>query len=472
MNFSRFVFGQPIPKARHVESKLPKFKALAIFSSDALSSVAYATEEMLIILALAGILGFSYLMNISVFIIILIVIVGISYKQAITAYPQGGGAYVVSRENLGKSASLVAAVALLIDYILTVAVSVSAGIQALTSAVPELFGHAVILAMSAILILTWLNIRGIRESANILLVPTYLFISMVLLMIGIGLYHYIFQGALLDPSEMSRHAHYILSSSSTVHALTLILILRAFSSGCSAMTGIEAISNGVSAFQAPSNRNANITLTILIVLLIVMFGGISWMSESLHLSPLHNQTILSQLGREILGSGFFYYVLQFGTCAILLVAANTSFAGFPMLASMIAQDGYLPKQLKNVGDRLAFNNGIVVLAFIAAFLIIMFQANTTALIPLYSIGVFIAFSLCQAGLVLFWIHHRNSVKGWWFKCIVNAFGCLCTSIVVLVVLVSKFTEGAWLIVIFLPLFLHRLCLIAGKGFEVIRSKSQ
>ena len=448
MRLAHLIFGSPIPKSEAEEQTLPKTRALAIFSSDALSSVAYATGEILMVLVIAGSAGLMYSIHIAVFICILILVVGFSYKQAITAYPSGGGAYIVSRENFGPKVGLVAAAALMIDYVLTVAVSISAGIAAVTSAFPSMIHHAVFLAILAIIILTWINLRGIQESAKAFMFPTYIFVLMIFVLIGVGAYKYF--GHSLHTVDYA-HQKDLLQPITKI--LTITLILKAFSSGCSAMTGIEAISNGVSAFQKPKAQNASQTLTVLMVLLIAMFMGITSLAFFLGIRPVSDETVLSQIGHQVLGSGLFYYILQAATCLILLLAANTSFAGFPLLASMISRDGYLPRQLKNVGDRLGFSNGIIILGVLAAILIYVFDAETTLLIPLYSIGVFVAFTLCQAGLVKFWYVRRREVSAWWIKALINGFGCFCTLIAVLVVMESKFTEGAWIVIFAIPLLI-------------------
>ncbi len=442
----RAIFGDPIPRREQAGQRLSKCKALATFSSDALSSVAYATEEIVNVLMIAGPSALGALLHVSWLIIVLMLIVGMSYRQAIAAYPRGGGAYSVSRENLGVKLSLVAASALMIDYILTVAVSISAGIRAVTSAFPSLMPESVALAVLAVMLMAWLNLRGTRESANILIWPTYLFIGFILLLILTGFIHVMIVG--VTPIDYSHHTHIIASTSGGV---SLILFLRAFSSGCSAMTGIEAVSNGVSAFAKPSAKNAMATLSILVGLLACLFLGISLLALYWQVQPLPNQSILSQLGHALFGNSIVYYGLQMTTCLILLVAANTSFAGFPLLASLIAEDDYLPRQLKNIGDRLAFSNGIILLALLAIALIIAFHASTHALIPLYAIGVFIAFTLCQAGLVRVWLRRRG--HRWWLKALFNALGCLCTGIAVIVITESKFFEGAWLIFLAIPALL-------------------
>ncbi|MDC0534420.1 APC family permease [Francisellaceae bacterium] len=451
MKILRKLIGNPIPASEAGHQKIRKIKALAVFSSDALSSVAYATGEILTVLILAGTAALSYSIHISIFICILIVIVGISYKQAIKAYPGGGGAYVVSKENFGLKIGTVAAVALMIDYILTVAVSVSAGVLAMTSAFPELQEFAVIISIFFVIVMMWLNVRGAQESATYFTFPTYAFILMMFVMIGIGVYKHLTTG--LPPVSYSEQADLIKPIGSV---LTLTLILRAFSSGCSAMTGIEAISNGVTAFKAPAAKNASTTLTALMIILIILFMGTSYLASQLEIQPLLDQSALSQIGHSILGDGLWYYFLQTVTCLILLVAANTSFAGFPLLLSMVSKDGLLPRQFQSIGDRLAFTNGIIFLAIISSLLIFIFDADTSALIPLYSLGVFVAFTLCQAGLVKVWYQRRRNSRFWWFKAVVNGFGCCCTLVAVGVIIESKFFEGAWLIIVAAPLIYFAL----------------
>ncbi|TNF69242.1 MAG: APC family permease [Gammaproteobacteria bacterium] len=450
MKLARLLFGNPIPKSKAEEEKLSKTKALPILASDALSSVAYATGEILTVLIAAGAAALVFSWQISIFIALLILVVGISYKQAIDAYPQGGGAYVVARENFGPKIGLIAAAALMIDYVLTVAVSISAGILAVTSAFPALGNHAVLFSLIAILLITWINLRGIRESASIFMLPTYLFIFMVLLLVLLGII-FMLTGYIHEFSYHSHNTHAIEQASK---ALTLTLILRAFSSGCSAMTGIEAVSNSVSAFKPDRAKNAAKTLMTLITLLIIMFIGIAYLALKLKVEPLSSESVLSQLGHHIFGDGIGYYLLQASTMLVLLLAANTSFTGFPLLASIISRDGYLPKQLQNVGDRLAFGNGIVILAVLAAILIIHYDANTSALIPLYAFGVFLAFTLCQAGLVRVWFERRKRVGFWWFRALINAFGCVCTFIALVVIIESKFLEGAWIVIVAMPILFY------------------
>ncbi|MCF6766879.1 APC family permease [Thiotrichales bacterium 19S11-10] len=462
MKIARLLFGNPIPKSQADEEKLSKLKALPILASDALSSVAYATGEILTVLIAAGAAALVFSWQISIFIALLILVVGISYKQAIDAYPEGGGAYVVARENFGPKIGLIAAGALMIDYVLTVAVSISAGILAVTSAFPELGDHAVLFSLIAILIITWINLRGVRESASIFMLPTYLFVFMVLLLVSIGIF-YMITGTI---HEFSYHAHDVEAIEQASKALTITLILRAFSSGCSAMTGIEAVSNSVAAFKPNRAKNAAATLIILITLLVIMFIGIAYLALKLKVEPMASESVLSQLGHHIFGDGIGYYLLQASTMLILLLAANTSFTGFPNLASIISRDGYLPRQLQNIGDRLAFSNGIIILAVLASVLIIHYRADTSALIPLYAFGVFLAFTLCQAGLVKVWFERRKRVGLWWFKALINAFGCVCTSIALLVIVESKFTQGAWIVIVAMPILFYMFIKIKNHYDQV------
>ncbi|ODN43718.1 APC family permease [Piscirickettsia litoralis] len=451
MKLRRLLFGAPLSIEKMADVRLSKKMALAIFSSDALSSVAYATEEILGALMIAGSAAFSFTLPIGLAICLLILIVGASYRQTITAYPSGGGAFTVAKENLGNGAGLLAAAALIIDYILTVAVSVSAGIRAITSAFPELMPHAVALSVLAIIIITWLNLRGLHETAGIFAAPTYIFVGLIYLLIIIGLFH-LFNGFHHD------HAHLdpIPAGGFEAGSIGIILILRAFSSGCSALTGIEAVSNGVQAFKEPCAKNANRTLTAMALILMTMFLGVTVLADSLHIYPNTTQSVLSQIAHTVFGQGLvgssLYYALQVATALILLLAANTSFSGFPRLASVLAEYNYLPRQLRNIGDRLAYSNGIVMLAVIAILLVIAFQADTHSLIPLYSIGVFLAFSLSQAGVARYFIKRRLS--GWLWKSGISIIGCITTSIAFVVIAESKFTSGAWVVFLIAPLLLY------------------
>lgn len=446
MPLNHVLFGRPLSsKALHSQC-LSKAKALPILSSDALSSVAYGTEEILRVLVLAGIAGLSMSLPIALAICCLIAILGASYWQTIHAYPNGGGAFTVARENLGASAGLLAAAALLLDYLLTVAVSISAGIRAVTSAFPNLLPYTVLLCLLTILFITWMNLRGVRESASVFALPTYAFIGLVFFLFIMAAWRLANHD--LPPMPLPDQ---IIPVDKTLHAITVLLILRAFSAGCSALTGIECVANGVQVFRTPQVNNACKTLLIMVVLLGLMFFGISYLTHTLNILPRHEESLLSELGHLVFGDSYLYYALQTATALILLLAANTAFTGFPRLASILAENKYLPKQLSSLGDRLSFSNGIVVLAGLSCFLVIIFKGDTHRLIPLYSVGVFLAFSLSQLGMVKRW--HVLRTKAWRSKAMVNLLGFITTTIALLVIIDSKFLTGAWVIIILIPVCL-------------------
>jgi amino acid transporter len=447
MNLITLLLGKPLSSEHSEEQRLPKFKALPVFSADALSSVAYATEEILGVLVLAGTAALGLSLPISLAICGLIAILAASYWQTIHAYPNGGGAFTVAQENLGAGAGLVAAAALLIDYVLTVAVSVTAGIRAVVSAFPALYHHSVILSLVAVAIIALMNLRGVRESATAFAFPTYVFIMLILLLVGMGLTA-LWTGKIM-PAVPHVHAHFV---SDLAQPVALILILRAFSAGCTAMTGIECVANGVPVFETPEPRNASQTLVILAVLLITMFFGVTYLADHLMLVPQEAESVLSEIAHQVFGSGILYYALQISTMLILLLAANTSFAGFPRLVSILAENKYLPKQLTNLGDRLSFSNGVIVLALLSGLLIVIFRGETHALIPLYAVGVFTAFSMSQLGMVSHWFK-KVKTRGRYLKALINGLGFLATTIALLVIIESKFSEGALLVVICVPIFL-------------------
>src|SRR4029079_7358397 len=381
----RWLVGNPLKTSQAAHQRLSKVVALAVFSSDALSSVAYATEEILLVLILAGAAAVSFVLPISLAIVLLLVILTVSYRQIIHAYPEGGGAYIVAKSNLGPWAGLVAAAALIIDYVLTVAVSTAAGIAAVTSAIPSLFPHREALCLIAIVMVVVVNLRGVRESGRVFAVPTYLFIGSILLMIGTGL-----MKLSLGTSPTTQD---IALSTAGVEGITLFLILRAFSSGCTALTGIEVISNGVSAFKKPEPHNAAVTMLGMAMILGVLFVGTSVLALQYGVLPKEDETIVSQIARLTFGEGPMYFFIQAATMAILVLAANSAFAGFPRLASLLARDGYMPHQMSEMGDRLVFSNGIIILGAFSGFLILAFRVETHALIPLYAVGVFLSFTL-------------------------------------------------------------------------------
>jgi amino acid transporter len=435
------IIGLPLPSARMVHERLNKVQALAVLSSDALSSVAYATEEILLILVLAGsgALGLSW--PIATAIGVLLLIVATSYYQTVHAYPTGGGAYTVSKENLGTLPSLVAGAALLTDYILTVAVSISAGVAAITSAFQSLEPLRVEIALVAIAIITLVNLRGLRESGRVFAIPTYFFVGSMYLLILLGLGRWLLGGLAPSPSPGPTEA-------AVTHNLTLFLILRAFASGCTAMTGVEAISNGVTVFKQPEADNAGQTLLWMAGILTSMFLGITFLAHQVGLTPNDNETVVSQLARHVFGLSPLYYALQAATALILLLAANTSYSDFPRLAMWMARDRFLPRQLANLGDRLVYANGITVLGVVAGVLVIIFGAQTHALIPLYAVGVFISFTLNQAGMVRHWLKLRTA--GWRQLALINGTGATATAIVLVVVATTKFSGGAWVILVLIP----------------------
>ncbi len=435
----RFLVGSPLPTAQQRHERLGKATALAVFASDALSSVAYATEEILLVLILAGAVALSYSLPIAIAIAVLIAIVVSSYRQTIRAYPQGGGAYIVSKDNLGTSPGLVAAAALLIDYVLTVAVSVAAGFAGFTSAGPPLFPFVWPLCVLAVMGVAVGNLRGLRESGKLFATPTYLFIGSlgVLLVYGGA-------GAIFDfipEAPYQRHPP-------GLEGVGLFLILRAFSSGCTALTGVEAVSDGVPAFKPPEAHNARVVLMWLGGILIVLFLGITFLAYDFGIVPRADETVVSQLARHVFGGGPFYYVIQAGTMLILLFAANTSFADFPRLSFFLARDRFIPRQFAAQGDRLVFSNGIVILGGLATLLLVFFRGDTHALIPLYAVGVFLSFTLSQASMVRRWLRLRE--EGWWWRSWFNALGAVVTGLVMLTIAGTKFTHGAWIVVLLIP----------------------
>ncbi|MCL4474244.1 MAG: APC family permease [Actinobacteria bacterium] len=451
MSIKSFLIGQPIESVREKHERLSKVTGLAIFASDNLSSAAYATEEIMLALAIAGPALLHLSLEISLAISGLLAIIAISYFQTIHAYPSGGGSYIVAKDNLGVKTGLVAGAALLIDYVLTVAVSVTAGVAAITSAVPSLFEFRIEICLLAIVILMLGNLRGVREAGKIFSAPTYLFVASILALIVVG----IIRSAMGAPPAPSSAQ----SLESTGSYIALFVVLRAFASGCAAVTGIEAVSNGVKAFQPPEARNASQTLLVMAALLGIMFVGISYLAELYHVLPVDNQTMLSQLAEAVFSRGLIYYLIQAVTALILVLAANTSFQDFPRLSSVMASDGFMPRQLSSRGDRLVFSNGIVLLGVFAAILIIIFRGETHSLIPLYAVGVFLAITLSQTGMVLHWLRERGRL--WRAKMSINGFGAVTTAVVVVVITGTKFIYGAWIVIIAIPV-------IVGLALKVKR----
>jgi amino acid transporter len=447
--FKRLLVGRPLPSADEEHRRLIKLIGLAVFSSDAISSTAYATEEILhVLVPRAGMAALDYLIPISIVVIVLLAIVALSYRQTIFAYPGGGGSYVVSRENLGTSPSLVAAGSMLTDYMLTVAVSVSAGVAAIVSAAPELREHRVGLGLALIGLITLANLRGLKESGTAFAAPTYLYIFSLGALILWGLYQS-YTGN-LDPLPVREEdlAEFT-PLSGVIAGVTVFALMRAFSSGAVALTGVEAISIAVPAFRRPASRNAANTLVAMVAILGGFFFGISLLAHRLRPTLSEEETILSILGDAVFGRGSFgYIVLQASTAAILILAANTAYTAFPTMCSIIARDGFLPRQLFNRGDRLVFSNGILLLALAASALLVAFGGVTTALIPLYAVGVFTSFTLSQTGMVRYHLRERN--PGWQARAAANGAGAFTTGVVLAVVLISKFTIGAWIPVVVIP----------------------
>lgn len=433
-----FLIGPPLPTRKLSENRLNKIRALAAFSPDALSSIAYANQEIFLGLAVAGAAGLQLSWPIGLGITALLLIVAISYNQTIHGYPSGGGSYVVARENLGTLPGLVAASALLIDYLLTAAVSLTAGMDAIASAFPDLWPYRVELALGMLALITIANLRGLRETGTLMAVPVYLFLFTYLPMLGFGLYKLAVEG----PGSLA------VAAPSASQPLTLFLVLHAFATGCTALTGIEAISNGVPSFQKPESRNASRTLIVMAVLMGTLFVGSIGLTQFLAVTPAGQETILSALAARVLGRGPLYFIIQASTMLILAVAANTSFAGFPRLAAILAADGFLPRQFTGLGDRLVFTTGILSLSFATAGLIILFQGDTHALIPLFAVGVFLAFTLSQTGMVVHW--WKEGRPGWQAKAFFNGLGALATLITLFVVGISKFIEGAWITILLIP----------------------
>ena len=459
-SLSHWLIGRPLSTADAPHQTIGKRIGLAVFASDALSSTAYATQEIMVILAVAGTMAFGYVFPISIAIVVLMAIVTISYEQTIHAYPGGGGAYIVSRDNLGELPAQVAGAALLTDYILTVAVSISAGVAQIVSAYPQTFPYRVWIAVAAVIMIMLINLRGVKESGLAFSIPTYFFVVMMFITVGTGIVRY-FTGTLgivIDPPH--------LEIESAVAVITPFLLLHAFSSGTAALTGIEAISNGITAFKEPRSRNAGITLIWMAVILASLFLGISFLATHTGVVPSETETVISQLGRTIYdGRGIPYLLVISATTVILIMAANTAFADFPRLSALASNDGFLPRQLTFRGSRLVYSNGIITLAVIASILIIIFKASVSLLIPLYAIGVFLSFTLSQTGMARRWwkighlkeeeeIVEPGSIlrydKSWRIKMVINGFGAVCTAIVMMIFAVTKFTEGAWIVLIIIP----------------------
>ncbi|MBA9042356.1 amino acid transporter [Bacillus aryabhattai] len=438
----RVLIGRPLKTKELGEQKLNKIKALAILSSDALSSVAYGPEQILIVLATIGMVAYWYSIPIAIGVLILLTALILSYRQIIYAYPHGGGAYIVSKNNLGENPGLIAGGSLLVDYILTVAVSVSAGTDALTSAFPTLHSYNVIISCLLVIFITILNLRGVTESASVLAYPVYLFVVALLLLIGVGMWKVVTGQA---PADL--HA----SIGTVVPGISLFLLLRAFSSGCSALTGVEAISNAVTNFKEPAAKNAVRTLTAMGIILAVLFSGIMFLGYWYGIAPKSEETVVSQIASQVFGRNGFYFFVQGTTALILVLAANTGFSAFPLLAVNLATDKYIPRMFTMRGDRLGYSNGILTLGIASIVLIIAFKGQTEQLIPLYAVGVFIPFTLSQSGMIAKWL--REKPKGWKVKLVTNLIGALISLTVLLIFFTTKFSQ-VWSILIFLPLIVY------------------
>jgi amino acid transporter len=454
----RLLVGAPMPLAQARHERLSNAVALAVFASDPLSSVAYATEEILLVLILAGSAALSYSLPIAFGIATLLAIVVISYRQTVAAYPQGGGAYIVAKDNLGTYPALTAAAALLTDYVLTVSVSAAAGIAALTSAFPALFPYRVVFCVLAIGGIALGNLRGVRESGRLFAAPTYFFVVTILGMVGYGLVGALFNVLPAAPYEHHRPG---------LEGIGLFLFLRAYSAGCTALTGVEAVSNGVPALKPPEGRNAQTVMTWLGVISIAMFLGITYLAFDFGIVPGGEETVISKIARRVFGTSFAYYAVQASTMLILLLAANTSYADFPRLSSILSRDRFMPRQLGTQGDRLVFSNGILILSGCAVLLLVIFRGDTHALLPLYAIGVFISFTLSQGGMVRRWLRLRET--GWRWRVWVNGVGAVVTGIVCLTLAVTKFVEGAWIVVVIIPLFVA-LFLVVHWHYEEVATE--
>ena len=456
----RWLVGAPMSLAQARHERLTKTIALAVFSSDALSSVAYATEEILLVLTLGGAAALSYSLPVAVGIAALLAVVVVSYRQTVAAYPQGGGAYLVAKDNIGQYPALIAAAALLVDYVLTVSVSVVAGIAALTSAVAWLHPYRIVLSVLAVIGIALGNLRGVRESGRLFAAPTYFFVVSILSTVAYGVVGAIFNW--LPEAPYQPHPP-------GLEGLGLFLLLRSYAAGCTALTGVEAVSNGVQALKPPEGRNAQAVMTALGVISIVMFLGITYLAYDFGIIPGGAETVVSRIARRVWGDGVPYYLVQASTLLILVLAANTSYADFPRLSSILARDRFVPRQFANQGDRLVFSNGILILSGFAILLIVVFQGDTHALLPLYAIGVFISFTLSQGGMVRRWLRLRE--KGWRWRVWINGVGALVTAVVLLTLAVTKFVEGAWIVVVVIPVLVTTFVVMHRHYNEVAHELS-
>lgn len=450
-SLKKILVGKPLKNDQLQTEKYNVPFGLSILSSDAISSVAYASEEILwVLVPVIGIAAYKYMFMDAIGIICLLLILVLSYRQTIASYPGGGGSYIVAKDNLGVIPGLIAGASLSVDYILTVAVSISAGTAAITSAFPFLFNHRITIALVFLIIIMIGNLRGISESARLFAFPPYLFIFSMLAMIVYGIYKVRVLGYVpTAPANLPQQ----------MNDITLFLFLRAFASGCTALTGVEAVSNGIPNFKEPAVKNATKVLFLLAAIILIIFGGMSYLATIYHAVPSIDKTVISQIAEQIFGNSFMYYLIQASTAIILILAANTAFSGFPMLLAVIAKDGYAPRQLRQRGQRLSFSNGIIFLTSIAAALIIIFRGETHHLIPLYAVGVFVSFTLSQSGMVVKWFKTRLSDNKWLLKAGINGLGALVTFVTALIIAVTKFLSGAWIVIILIPAMIRFMLMI-------------
>ncbi len=459
----KILLGKALKSSDLENEKLNRVWGVPIMASDAVSSVAYAIEEILIVLIPAmGFFAINYVGVVALPIVILLLVLIFSYSQIINSYPSGGGAYIVASENIGKSAALIAAGALIVDYVMTVAVSLSAATAAFVAAFPEFAQYKILIAFICLLVVTLLNLRGVRESSKVFGVPTYGFILIMGALIVTGLVRL----ATGNLSPIS-YADAATASEGSLQAITLILFLRAFSSGCSALTGVEAVSNAVPSFREPSQRNAKHVLYILGGIIVFLFGGSALLAINLRVGPVEGLTVISQMGQAVFGGGVLFYILQFATSLILLLAANTAYNGLPTLLAILAKDGYMPRQFMQRGTRLSFSNGIIFIFIAAGLLLVIFEANTHHLMPLYAVGVFMSFTLSQSGMVIRWFKSRG--EGWKHKMLINGIGALMTAAGTVIVFLTKFALGSWILAIVIPL----VCLLMSfirKHYDFVRDQ--
>lgn len=438
-NIKRYVIGKPLKSEQLKHEKFNVLTGLSILSSDAISSVAYASEEILwVLVPLIGILSYKYMFYVSIAIVMLLFILVFSYRQTIDNYPNGGGSYIVAKDNLGVLAGLIAGASLTIDYILTVAVSASAGTAAITSAIPMLLPYKVTVTLVFIWIMAVGNLRGLSESAKIFTLPTYLFIGVMFIMIVYGIIKIKFLGYVPIKATLPK----------ATQGVAVMMLLRAFAGGCTALTGVEAISNGVPNFKEPPQKNAKRVMLLLGLIIVIVFGGMSYLATLYQAVPNLDRTVISQIASQVFGNSLMFYIIQITTTLVLILAANTAFSDLPLLLSVIARDGYAPRQFTARGDRLSYSNGIIALCFISSILVIIFKGETHYLLPLYAVGVFISFTLSQSGMFVRWI--RNKPNGWIHKAIINGFGAVVTFVTVLIIAYTKFIHGAWIVCILIP----------------------